>query len=133
MFLPFSHFVFLVNVYAVFIRTAKAKVDFEKALQRLQDSLSDTIKKEGCEDICLMGTELTLADIVIVSTLIYPFQMVYDRDYLVGQSSFDMVVRWFEQCVQRPEFVAVLGTVEIGSKVPPTSSTEQQEAVSKTE
>jgi glutathione S-transferase len=108
-------------------RTNKAKSDFVKALQILQDSLSVTKKKHDQHDFYLRGLDCTLADIVIVSTLIYPFQMACDRDYLVQQHSLDTVVEWFERCVQRPEFQAVLGKVEIGSKVPiPAPSTVQE-------
>jgi glutathione S-transferase len=112
--------VFLVDQMS---RIRKAETDFSKALQILQDTLSQSKEKckqneerdDDCHDYFLMGPHLTLADIFIVSTLIYPFQMAFDRDYLVLQS-FDTVVEWFEKCVRRSEFCAVLGTVEIGSK-----------------
>ena len=79
----------------------------------------------------LLGSYLTLADIVIVSTLIYPFQMAFHKDYFVQpqpeqpdqqECSLNEVMEWFERCVQRPEFQAVLGMVEIGSKLATAST-----------
>lgn len=83
-------------------RTAKATDDMKKALQVLQDHLA--------EREYLVGKEMTLADIVLVSTLVYPFKLVCDEAFL---GPYDRVVRWFTTCVKRPEFVAVLGPVEI--------------------
>lgn len=82
------------------------------ALQVLQDQLAD--KKY------LLGDQFTLADIVLVSTLVYPFKLVCDEKFLVP---YDHVVRWFTACVRRPEFLAVLGPVEICKEpVKPASS-----------
>lgn len=56
-----------------------------------------------------------MADIIIVSTLVYPLQMALDRETL---TSFGRVVTWFEHCTQRRlEFEAVLGKIIIGSKM----------------
>ncbi len=86
-------------------RTLQAKNDFTKALQVLQhrlietktelsqptresknpDSAHDPDHEDNCGDDTkeryLLGSYLTLADIVIVATLIYPFQMAFNKDY----------------------------------------------------
>ena len=150
----------VVAIGGVYIyRTLQAKNDFIKALQVLQRRLIETktdLPREtknldtvddpdqettddnkdndgdDTKDWYLLGSYLTLADIVIVATLIYPFQMAFNKDYFVQQlqqpeqpqqvGSLKAVVEWFERCVQRPEFQAVLGTVEIGSKLATASS-----------
>ena len=126
-------------------RSIKAKNDFINALQVLQHRLIETKTETrntaherddnnqgndggNLEEWYLLGPYLTLADIVIVSTLIYPFQMAFNKDDFIQQQqqqqhcSLHEVVEWFERCVQRPEFQAVLGTVEIGSKLDTASS-----------
>jgi glutathione S-transferase len=126
-------------------RSIKAKNDFINALQVLQHRLIETKTETrntadetndnnqgnddgNLEEWYLLGPYLTLADIVIVSTLIYPFQMAFNRDYFIQQQqqqqqcSLQEVVEWFERCVQQPEFQAVLGWVEIGSKLATASS-----------
>lgn len=84
------------------LRTTKATGDMKTVLETLQDQL---IKKNF-----LVGEQLTLADIIVVSTLVYPFKLVCDEKFL---EPYNNVVRWFSSCVQRPEFMAVLGSVEI--------------------
>ena len=131
-------------------RSIKAKNDFINALQVLQHRLIETKTETrssastdhtdhetydnnvgnddgNLEEWYLLGPYLTLADIFIVSTLIYPFQMAFNKEYFIQQQqqqecSLQEVVEWFERCVQRPEFQAVLGTVEIGSKLATVSS-----------
>jgi glutathione S-transferase len=135
-------------------RTLQAKNDFTKALQVLQRRLIETKTElpqprresknpdnahdpdhekpennkdnygDDTKERYLLGSYLTLADIVIVATLIYPFQMAFNKDYFEQSPreqqqgcSLKEVAEWFERCVQRPEFQAVLGTVEIGSKL----------------
>ena len=56
---------------------------------------------------------LTLADISLVSTLLYPFKLVCDEEFL---SPYEHVVRWFEWCVTEPSFLKVLGTISILGK-----------------
>ena len=57
-----------------------------------------------------MGNQITLADIVVVSTLLYPMKLVCDKTYL---KPFTNVVRWFQTCVNQPAFAAVVGKVEM--------------------
>jgi elongation factor 1-gamma len=87
----------------VSIRTAKATADMKAALQVLQDHLA------GNKNY-LVNDQLTLADIVLVSTLVYPFKLACDETFL---EPYGNVVRWFTTCIQRSEFQTVLGPVEI--------------------
>ena len=53
---------------------------------------------------------VTMADIVVVSTLLYPFKLVCDPNYL---QPYPRVVEWFQKCVTQPEFQQILGTVTL--------------------
>jgi glutathione S-transferase len=95
-------------------RYEKAKADLRVALQMLNDHLKDREFLVGGGG-GLPGQHptndgVTLADIVVVSTLLYPFKLVCDPAYL---APFPHVVRWFQSCVTRPEFHRVLGTVTL--------------------
>jgi len=81
----------------------KAKIDFSKALTVLETHL------EGKE--YLVGKSgLTLADIVVCSTLLYPFKLVASPSYL---KAYPRVVAWFQKCVQQEQFVAVVGVTSL--------------------
>jgi len=83
----------------------KAKTDLAKALAVLNDYLLDKTY--------LVGHAVTLADIVVASTLLYPFKLVTDKNYL---KPFGNVVRWFQTCVNQPSFVQVVGQVTLCKK-----------------
>jgi len=85
--------------------TEKAKADLAKALTILNNHLSDKTY--------MVGHKITLADITIVSALVYPFKFVADAKY---RSAFPHVIRWFETCVNQPAFEAVIGTVVLAEK-----------------
>ena len=80
--------------------TAKAKGDVSRALQVLENHLGDKTY--------LVGDKITLADITVASTLVYPFKFVADA---VFRAPFPNVMRWFETCVNQPHFQAVIGQV----------------------
>jgi elongation factor 1-gamma len=61
----------------------------------------------------LVGEQITMADIAIVSALVYPFKLVTDKNYL---KNYNNVTRWFTTCVNQPEFIAVIGTVVMCKK-----------------
>ena len=79
----------------------KAKKDFAIALQTLENYLKDKTSY-------LVGNQITLADIVVVSTLLYPFKLVADKTYL---KPFAHVTRWFQACVNQTEFAQIVGKV----------------------
>jgi len=84
----------------------KAKNDFARGLATLESHLLS-----GRE--YLVGDQLTLADIVVVSTLLYPLKLVADPEYL---APYPNVLRWFKASVTQAEFVAVIGTTEMCKK-----------------
>lgn len=81
---------------------AKAKEDVKKALQVLENHLHLRTY--------LVGDQITLADIVIASALVYPFKMVLDKEF---RKPFTAVNRWFSTLVNQPEFQAVIGDVPL--------------------
>jgi len=85
--------------------TAKAKDDLKKALGVLDAHLVDKT--------FLVGHTVTLADITVVSALVYPFKFVADGKY---RSAFPNVMRWFDTCVNQPEFASVIGAVPLCEK-----------------
>ena len=78
----------------------KAKADLGKGLELLNNHLLDKTY--------LVNHQITLADIVVASTLLYPFKLVADKNYL---KPYGNVVRWFQTCVNQPEFQQVVGQV----------------------
>ena len=81
---------------------AKAKTDVAAALKVLDSYLLDKTY--------LVGHKVTLADITIVSTLVYPFKFVADAKF---RSAFPNVMRWFDTCVNQKQFLNVVGTVAL--------------------
>jgi len=85
--------------------TAKAKTDLAKALAVIEEHLADKTY--------LVGHKVTLADITVVSALVYPFKFVADAAY---RSKFPNVMRWFTTLVNQPQFEAVIGNVVLATK-----------------
>lgn len=86
-------------------RYEKAKTDLAAALAVLDAYLLDKTY--------LVNHQITLADIVVASTLLYPFKLVTDKNYL---KPFTNVTRWFQTCVNQPEFQQVVGQVALCKK-----------------
>jgi elongation factor 1-gamma len=61
----------------------------------------------------MVGQHVTLADIVLVSALGGLFANVFDSKYL---SNYPNVVRWFETCINQPQFAKVIGKVEFAKE-----------------
>lgn len=80
----------------------KAKQDVKKALKVLDNHLASRS--------FLVGRKVTLADIVLVSTLVYPFKMVFDAKF---RAQFPHVTRWFMTCVAMPQFTDVVNEVNL--------------------
>lgn len=83
----------------------KAKADLAKALTVLNSYLLDKTY--------LVGHQITLADICLVSALVYPMKLVCDKAYL---KAFPNVTRWFTTCVNQPAFKSVIGEVSLCKK-----------------
>lgn len=88
--------------YMAFSKEAyeKAKMDFSMGLSVLEKHLS------GSE--FLVGGSISLADITVVSALVYPMKLVCEESYLKG---YPNVVAWFKRCVEMKEFQNVIGKV----------------------
>jgi len=83
----------------------KAKVDLSKGLAILDKHL--------LHKTYLVNDQVTLADIAVASSLVYPMKFVCDKAYL---KPFGNVVRWFQTCANQPEFKAVIGDVVLCKK-----------------
>jgi len=80
---------------------------YEKAKADLAAGLT-VLEKQLTGKTYLVGDQITLADIVVSSTLLYPFKLVCDNSYL---KDFDNVQRWFHTVTSQDEFLAVVGKV----------------------
>lgn len=60
-----------------------------------------------------VGDKITLADITVASALVYPMKLVMSPEY---RKAFPCVTRWFTTCVNQPQFMAVVGTVELAKE-----------------
>jgi len=85
--------------------TNKAKNDLAKSLSVLEAHLADKTY--------VVGHKITLADISLVSALVYPFKFVAEPSY---RAAFPNVVRWFTTCVNQTQFEAVIGKVVLCEK-----------------
>ena len=85
----------------------KAKKDLAAGLAVLETHLATQ------KTPYLVGNELTLADISVASTLMYPFKLVCDKNYL---SACGNVTKWFLNCVGQDEFRAIIGQVTLCKK-----------------
>jgi elongation factor 1-gamma len=105
--LPACAWFYPVAGYMPFSKTSyeKSKVDLAKALQVLNEHLNGKAY--------LVGNQITLADIVVASTLLYPFKLVADPSYL---KHFGNVLKWFTNCVSQEEFQQIVGQVTMCQK-----------------
>jgi elongation factor 1-gamma len=83
----------------------KAKKDTAEALKVLEAHLLN--------HSYLVGEAITLADIVLVSSLVYPMTMVFDASF---RKNFPCVTRWFLTCVAQKEFSNVVGDTVLCTK-----------------
>ena len=91
----------------------KAKEDIASSLGLLESHLQkgSSSNNKLVQTYLVNPEHITLADIVVACILVYPFTLVFDEAYL---KSYPTVMRWFLNCTQQPEFVAVLGKIECG-------------------
>lgn len=95
----------LSSFFSDFFSAAKAQADLGAALEILNNYLNDKTY--------MVNDQITLADITIACTLLYPFKLVCDKTFI---KPYGNVVRWFMTCVNQPEFAAVVGKVEMCKK-----------------
>ncbi|KAJ3054977.1 Elongation factor 1-beta, partial [Rhizoclosmatium hyalinum] len=82
--------------------TKKAIDDTKRVLTLLNTHLRD--------HTYLVGEDITLADITVSLTLLNFYRMVFDAKF---RAAFKNVDRWFLTLVNQPEFVNVIGKVEL--------------------
>eukprot|EP00164_Ancoracysta_twista_P002179 GFYU01002877.1.p1 GENE.GFYU01002877.1~~GFYU01002877.1.p1 ORF type:complete len:417 (-),score=165.15 GFYU01002877.1:139-1344(-) len=82
--------------------TDKAKKDLGATLKTLNDYL--------LKNTYLVGNKVTLADIIVCCALLRLFTHCAGPDY---RKPFGNVMRWFNTCVNQPEFKKALGTVTL--------------------
>jgi len=88
------------------LATQKAKGDIRKSLDYLNKHLNTRT--------FLVGERITLADIVVASSLVYLYQRVLDTPF---RKQFVNANRWFLTVVNQPEFKAVAGEVKLCEKM----------------
>mmetsp|Transcript_11187 Transcript_11187/g.16920 ORF Transcript_11187/g.16920 Transcript_11187/m.16920 type:complete len:405 (-) Transcript_11187:61-1275(-) len=82
--------------------TKKATADVRKVLDGLNVYLANKT--------FLVRDRLTLADIVVATSLLPAYEMVFDAGF---RKAFPHTNRWFVTCVNQPHFAAVLGEVKL--------------------
>jgi elongation factor 1-gamma len=106
--LPLSNWTYQILGWMQFNKgiTVKAQQDVLAALKVVDSHL--------LKNSFLVGSCITLADITLACSLDLGFRMVFDPAY---RAKFPNVTRWFTTCVNQPEFVAIMGPVELCAKM----------------
>ena len=61
----------------------------------------------------LVGERITLADIIMACQLLYPMKFLFAPEYRAPYAS---LMRWFNNCVNQPQFKAVMGPVDLATE-----------------
>lgn len=64
----------------------------------------------------LVGEQITLADVIVVCNLTHLYEYYMDEN---NRKPFQNLNRWFETCINQPEFKAILGDFKICLKEVP--------------
>jgi len=83
---------------------ARAKADLSKALAVVEAHLSSRTY--------LVGQRVTMADITLATTLVYPFKWVCDNAF---RAAIPNTMRWFDTIVNQPQVEAVVGKVVLAT------------------
>lgn len=82
-----------------------AKKDTASSLRCLNDHL--------LKHTFLVGNQITLADIVVCTALVEMYKQVFSPGFV---KNYGNVTRWFNTCINQPEFASVLGKVVFATK-----------------
>lgn len=82
------------------VATEKSKLDVARALKVLEAHLLDKTY--------LVGNRMSLADITVSTSLVYPMKLLFTAEY---RAQYPCIMRWFNTCVNQPEYKAVIGEV----------------------
>jgi len=88
------------------LATKKASEEIKKVFQILDSHLSTRTY--------LVGNRVSIADIVVASSLVRLFELVLDPTF---RSGFVNATRWFNTIVNQPNFVAVKGAITLATTV----------------
>jgi len=88
------------------VATNKAKADVRKAL--------DFLNKHLLTRTYLVGERISLADIIAVVALLRLYERVLDGPF---RKPFGNTNRWFQTCINQPEFKSVIGEVKLCEKM----------------
>jgi elongation factor 1-gamma len=100
----------------------KAKAQLNTALGYLDNFLSTRT--------FLVGERVTLADIVVVATLMLLFEHIYEAG---DRAPFGNVLRWFNTCINQPQFKKIIPTFELCVKAKQAPKDEKKEEKKKEE
>jgi len=88
------------------VATNKAKADIRKSLEFLNKHLLTRT--------FLVGERISLADIVVAVSLLRLYERVLDAPF---RKPFGNTNRWFQTCINQPEFKSVIGDVKLCDKM----------------
>jgi len=91
---------------------------YTKAKEHVAAALT-TLDAHLFDKTYIVGDAVTLADITLVSALVYPAKLAMDESF---RNQFPNVFRWFDLCVHQPQFIAVIGDVSLAESELPASS-----------
>ncbi|KAJ8652439.1 hypothetical protein O0I10_011906 [Lichtheimia ornata] len=103
------------------------KPNVESSIQKLQRSLS-ALNKSLESKTYLVGEDVTYADIVMVCSLVRPFNLLCDKEF---RAPYKNVIRYFNTLVNKPHFKSVIGDFKYCEKalknVPPKQDNKKEE------
>lgn len=76
----------------------------------------------------IVGSNITLADIVIANTLVFPFRLLWEEKF---RKNFTSVTKWFESVANLPAFTQVWGKLRFCQKQWEPAQLEKKEAPKK--
>tara|TARA_B110000914_G_C15499600_1_gene465091 strand:- start:38 stop:1249 length:1212 start_codon:yes stop_codon:yes gene_type:complete len=100
----------------------KAKTQIVPLLHKLETHLLN--------NSFLVDNNITVADIVICSALVFPMKMVFDAEY---RKEYPCISRWFLTCIGQTEFHSVLGDIALCKEVKTLPKKEKKKKKNKSE
>jgi len=85
------------------------KPSVDAAIERVKRAMS-VLNKVLLKQTYLVGDKVTFADICIASTLIAPYQALFDKEF---RDQYKNVNRYFKTLINQPHFKAVVGEVTL--------------------
>lgn len=89
----------------------KVRAEAERGLAALEESL----QSKGGEELRLVGTDVTLADIITFCEIVIAWQCICSPEFM---KPYPCVEKYFKGLLAVPEFKTVVGDVEQAPKTP---------------